>query len=294
MSNNRGCLTIFNGYTIERIDTEEGLASLMPAWNRLYNAAVPGNPFLSFDWTLAWWERLCPPSSPFVLAAWQGSTLVGLAPLRIEKKWGLRLLRFMQDGRADYLYQKERDWDLLLACRLCEPFFKPAALAVNRDFRRLGRTATVAPYLASKDDWGDLCRAPPPPQLRHAQRKVKRLSPEGGMIERLTGPEAAGAAGMISQIEANSWKAGTAAAKFQTPNELSFLEQVLETLGERGEVEVWIALIDGAPIAYLLNFLSDERTFYYQGGLLYKLPQVLAGQCASLLRNATKLAGRSA
>lgn len=255
----------------------------MPAWNQLYNAAVPGNPFLSVDWTLAWWKHLCPPSSPLILAAWQGSTLVGLAPFRIERKWGLRLLKFMQDGRADYLgfvvspehprvselfldylYQQKRDWDLLLACQLCEPFFKPTTLAVNKGFRRLERIATVAPYLASKDDWGDLCRAGPP-QLRHAKRKVKKLTREGGVIERLTGPEAAGAARMISQIEANSWKAGTTAAKFQTPSELSFLEQVLETFGERGELEVWIALIDGVPIAYLLNFLSDERTFYYQG-----------------------------
>jgi CelD/BcsL family acetyltransferase involved in cellulose biosynthesis len=279
----RGCLAIANGYTIERIDTEEGLASLKPSWNRLYNAAVPGNPFLSFDWTLAWWERLCPPSSPFVLAAWQGSTLIGLAPLRIEKKWGLRLLKFMQDGRADYLgflvspehprvselfldylYQQKRDWDLLLASQLCQPFFGPAALATNKDFRRLERIATVAPYLASKDDWGDLSRTGPP-QLRRTRRKAKKLSREGGVIERLTGPETAGAAELISQVEAKSWKAGTAAAKFQTPNERSFLEQVLETLGQRGEVEVWMAMIDGVPIAYLLNFLSDERTFYYQG-----------------------------
>jgi CelD/BcsL family acetyltransferase involved in cellulose biosynthesis len=43
------------------------------------------------------------------------------------------------------------------------------------------------------------------------------------------------------------------------------LRALLDTSRLSEEIEVWLARFDGVPVAFLLNFLSGERTCYYQG-----------------------------
>ena len=259
------------------------MESLTADWARLYERVIPRNPFLSCEWSLAWWEHLCPASTPFLLTAWSEDDLVGLAPLRLEKKWGLRLLRFIEDGRSDYLgflvapghaavnrllmdnlYAHIQEWDVVLFRQLCDLFINPGSIHVPEEFRRAEINSTVAPYLSFQGDWHELC-ASGPGQLRHIKRKIRKFMREGGAVECVTGHRVAQTAEHIKNVEANSWKGGTNAARFQTRREQRMLKQVLATLGLRNEVEVWLARCDGLPVAFLLNFILPERTCYYQG-----------------------------
>ncbi|MEH6591599.1 MAG: GNAT family N-acetyltransferase [Halioglobus sp.] len=278
-----GSFSIKNNYTFELVNTEEGLAALTTDWAILYEKVVPKNPFLTCDWSLAWREDLGAAPSPFILLVWCKDELVGLAPLRLEKKWGLRLLRFFEDGRSDYLgflvapghtdvarllmdqlYEHAQDWDVLLLRKMSELFVDMTSFHVSDHYRRVEIIASTAPYLSSKSDLNELCVSGPP-ELRRIKRKIRKFEREGGLVKRITGPDVAQAAKNITAVEANSWKAGTYAARFQKVEELRTLERVLGAYGARGEVEVWLATLADEPIAYLLNFLMPERTCYYQG-----------------------------
>ena len=95
--------TNLNNYAFDLVHTEEGFAALETDWQRLYDQIIPRNPFFSYDWTKALWRHLCPTAPLFLLIVRSESRLVGVAPLRLEKRWGFRVLRFIGDERSDYL-----------------------------------------------------------------------------------------------------------------------------------------------------------------------------------------------
>ncbi|MGV3721791.1 MAG: hypothetical protein ACO1SX_12840, partial [Actinomycetota bacterium] len=88
---------------IELVQTDGALQGLQAEWSELYAAAAPRNPFLSFDWTLACRKHHCPGSELFVLTVREAGRLAAVAPLRRDRQAGFRVLRFVGDGRSDYL-----------------------------------------------------------------------------------------------------------------------------------------------------------------------------------------------
>ena len=55
------------------------------------------------------------------------------------------------------------------------------------------------------------------------------------------------------------------------------LKQLLDTFGLRDEIEVWLARYDGQPVAFLLNFITPQRTCYYQGAYAEKYSRYSPG-----------------
>src|SRR5205807_9653397 len=90
-------------YEIELIRTEDRLRALGPDWTRLYLQSRPPNPFVSHEWATACWHHLCPDAGLFVLTARAQGRLVGVAPLRIERHGGFRVLRFLGKGLSPYV-----------------------------------------------------------------------------------------------------------------------------------------------------------------------------------------------
>jgi peptidoglycan/xylan/chitin deacetylase (PgdA/CDA1 family)/CelD/BcsL family acetyltransferase involved in cellulose biosynthesis len=78
-------------------------------WNRLLEQSCSGTIFLTWEWCEAWWKAYGGGRSLFVLSAWEGTELVGIAPFyvdaarRWQKEWAY--LRVLGDGSgdADYL-----------------------------------------------------------------------------------------------------------------------------------------------------------------------------------------------
>jgi len=112
---------------------------LRDRWNTLLQQSAADTFFLTWEWLSAWWNAYGLGKSPFVLAAWEGEELVGIAPLcrdqvrRRGRSWN-RLL-YIGDGSSDsdyldcfapqgkeqqfantvleYLVQHKDAWDLL-------------------------------------------------------------------------------------------------------------------------------------------------------------------------------------
>ncbi|ABS63896.1 conserved hypothetical protein [Parvibaculum lavamentivorans DS-1] len=79
----------------------ESLEAAEPAW-RAFEARATGTAFQSFDWLSAWCRHVAKDMTPaIVVVAQQGEPLM-LAPLAIERRFGLRRLVWMGGKLADY------------------------------------------------------------------------------------------------------------------------------------------------------------------------------------------------
>lgn len=270
-------------YKVDLLRCEDDLDKLRTDWAHLYELANTRNPFLSYDWTRAWRTYLCPPSELFLLTARYEHTLVGLLPLRLERKGVFRVLRFLADGRADYLglllasghggaaralldalVEHGPAWDVAVLRNWNEALFGLNGLSIPNRLGSVQADAQLAPHLSFPGNWKQLCESGPS-QLQWVRRSIRKFERDGGTVEYIDGDRLAKTVAEITQVEANSWKAGTRAARFHTENELGMVRALLGATRLRDDIEVWMARIDGAPIAFLFNFTTPERTCYYQG-----------------------------
>ena len=270
-------------YTFDLIRDERGLESLSPEWEELYAASAPRNPFLSPAWTRACWRHLCRGAEPFVLAARREGRLVGLAPLRLDRELGFRVLRFIGNGWSDYLgflgasdepgvepalvreLQRLRgEWDLALLRQLAADYTRLGMLGAGNGLGAGTAEAGVAPYLAFPGDWAAL-QASGPGWLKGYARRVRRFERDGGTVERLTGAEAASRMDEVVRIEARSWKLSAGVARLQPGPGERLVREALGAMGSAGELELWLARVGGDPAGFEINFVTPERIWLYQG-----------------------------
>lgn len=270
-------------YDIQLVNTDTGLGSLKAEWGALYAASHPHNPFLSYAWTETCRTHVCPNSRLFMLTARRGGRLVGVAPLRLDREACFRVLRFIGDGRSDYLgflthpdepgveaallenlSERAGAWDLAVLRQLSRVYSALDQIHLPGGVKGHSIEGTVAPYLRYAGSWDELLQAGPGWLKRMAKASRKWLK-DGGTVERHAGAEAAAFVGEVATVEARSWKQEQGVARFQPGRGQELLRHVLATLGAAGEMELWLARMDGQPVAFEINFLSPERIWLYQG-----------------------------
>lgn len=257
------------------------LQVLQSEWRSLHAESELQNPFLSHEWTAACWEELGGGASLFVVAVRERGRLIGLAPLRLERRSGFRVLRFIGDGRSDYLGflvspqhpeaarallealgALRHRWDLAVLRQLGEPYTDLATVSLPAGVVGRGVEGTVAPYFAHAGNW-DSAVAEGPKWLRKMGKESRRFERVGGTVERLTGAAAAAHVPTVAAIEAASWKGRTGVARFRTAAAQALLRQALTGLPD--QMELWLACVEGEPVAFEINFLASDRIWLYQG-----------------------------
>jgi len=270
-------------YHFEIVRTDEALRALAPDWRRLYEEASRRNPFLSYAWNEACRAHLCPRAELFVVTVRSGAKLVGLAPLKRERQCGFRVLRFIGDTRSDYqgfltspnhagmdsviaeaLASQHRHWDLAVLRQLADGWTRVHCIPPSYAFGARTIEADAAPYLSMPADWKELL-ASGPASIRRGQRAARKFEREGGSIVCLRGAHAVEGIEEAAEVEQASWKATRGTRRFASGGPLELLEKALTALGPRGEAEMWVARVDGKPAAFLLNFLTPDQVWYYQG-----------------------------
>lgn len=271
---------------VELVDGDAGLDVLAPEWQALENAAGGRNPFVSWGWTMACRTHIRPGAEPFVLAARASDgRLVGVAPLCLERTMGLRVVRFIADGRSDYLgfltdpavpgverrlleelVELESAWDVAVLRHLTEDYSVLDASEVPAELEAREIEGQVASYLAFAGDWDQLVGRGDgvPSGPRHARRWVRRFAKRGGEVLRLNAREALARLDDICDVEARSWKGRGGTARFQPGPGRELLRAALASAREES-MEVWLAVVDERPIAFQINFLAPGRLLYYQG-----------------------------
>lgn len=271
-------------YDANLIRTDAELRSLEEEWTRLYRESLPRNPFLSYEWVTACRAHVCPTDEVFVLTARAEGRLVGVAPLRRERVRGFRVLRFIGSGWSEYggflrapghplvertfleeLGRRRSEWDLLMLRQLSTEFSALPRTALPGPVRGEQFQAEGSPYLAFPGDWEALCAAGPS-WLKHVQKRVRRFQRDGGTVERYSGAEAAERMGEVARVEAHSWQASYGHPVFQDAGVQALFRDAFRKLDPRGEMELWLARMEGQPVAYEINLLTPERVWLYRGG----------------------------
>jgi CelD/BcsL family acetyltransferase involved in cellulose biosynthesis len=85
------------------------------------------------------------------------------------------------------------------------------------------------------------------------------------VVECLRGDEAVEAIEDAAVVEDASWKADRGTRRFAPGAPRELLRQALAGLAPSGEMELGLARAEGKPVAFLLNFLTEEQVWYYQG-----------------------------
>ena len=271
---------------VQLIQSDEEFDSLETEWDGLYETSELANPFLSYAWAKAWRSSLCPESKLFILTYRRSGKLSGILALRLENRLGIRVLRFLVDGRADYLSalhhpsdlesarmlyealaQRQKAWDLALFRNWNDAVLDLDPTLLPSNLLHESEGAIAAPYLVLPDDWTELIRSGPT-MLRQSKRKASRFARDGGTVEVICGAELQMVNSIVdyfSTVESRSWKFGTTAARFQSEADKKMLRMLLAPSALSNAVEIWLAFLHEEPVAFLLTFKMANRTCYYQG-----------------------------
>lgn len=71
-------------------------------WNALLERSPNATVFQTFEWFESWWMAFGQRRQLFLITVWEGDSLVGIAPLMMSRRWGLRQLEFVGSPNADY------------------------------------------------------------------------------------------------------------------------------------------------------------------------------------------------
>ena len=274
------CLSPRVADELEIVASTERLLALRPEWEALYQQSDPRNAFTSHAWTVACWMEQQGRSQLFVATLREDGRLVAVAPLCIEGRAGFRILRFIADNRSDYLgflcvanrpdlenaltdalCSKRGDWDIAVLRQLTEAYsslhaIHPPGFAVH------DVEWTTAPYCASDGDWETL-HLEGPTWLKRTRKRLRRFLNDGWKIEKFTGQEAAARLDQVSRIEAKSWKGRDGATRLQPGAGQDLLRHAFSNDAD-AQMELWLASIDGKPVAFQIDFLLPGRLWIYQ------------------------------
>jgi CelD/BcsL family acetyltransferase involved in cellulose biosynthesis len=234
-----------------------------------------GNVFGTPEWAEAWWRHFGQGTPLLALVRDGDGEAVALTALELRLRRPARVARFVGHGAADQLgpvcapgdrrgcealSQLRERFDVLLAERL--PGTGWAERLEGRTLRREGSPVIDVPeggweaYLAERSS---NLRS----QLRRKERKLQR---EHGLTYRLgDDPERLGADmdALISLHEAR-WGGGTSGSLRGA--RASLHRDFARTALERGWLRLWLAEVDGKPVAAWYGFRYSGAEWYYQSG----------------------------
>jgi CelD/BcsL family acetyltransferase involved in cellulose biosynthesis len=208
--------------------------------------------------------------------------VIGLAPLCIEKRLGFRILRFIADDRSDYLgFLRDPDdltvaptlmaglarhsqhWDLMVLRRLAEPFTSlHKAPQLSSSYWHQAEWTTSA-FCRCDGDFEAL-HASGPSWIREMPRRRRRFMREGGTALHFSGVDAVEQLSVVAQIEAASWKGSRGQTRLQPGHGQDIFRRAFMELGD--QIQLWLAFMEGKPVAYQIDFLCGDRIWLYQCG----------------------------
>ena len=266
---------------VDIVETIGGLTALEAEWDRLYQHSDPLNPFLGHAWTLACWRAQQGNPRPFVLTLRDGDRLIAVAPMCIERRAGFRVLRFIADDRSDYLgfllaaavpgleqrlvdalVETSSNWDLAIFRQITAEYCGLTRAALPASIAAHDVKWTAAPYCAFDGDWDSL-HLSGPTWLKRTRKRLPRFLKDGWSIEPFSGDEAAKRLDEVAAIEARSWKGAKGATRLQPGAGQELLRHAFHH-DSACQMELWLASLDGKPVAFQLDFRLPDRLWVYQ------------------------------
>jgi CelD/BcsL family acetyltransferase involved in cellulose biosynthesis len=231
-------------------------------WRRL--GETSGNLFATWEWAETWWRHFGA-GRPLVAVA--GDSLVAL---EIRRRGPLRVARFVGHGPADELgpiggielleaLGEQGHWDVLLAERM-PPHARPRQLG--------GRTLQREPspvVEATEGGFEGFLKARSR-NFRSQIRRKERSLVEKGLTYRLSDDPARLDADMRSLAELHQARWGEEGSGALADRRAAFHRDFARRALGKGWLRLWVAEVDGHPVAAWYGFRFAGEEWYYQSG----------------------------
>ena len=264
------------GLEITVADSAEGLAALADGWDALVRAAPRPSPFLLHGWVVEWWRHLADGRSLAVGVARRDGVLVGLLPLCVRRRLGVRVAEFLgghESALADLLLAPGEDpmtgAALLQATRdlydAADLSGLPAssrlqAAAPDGALRMIERVS--APYLTMAGGFDEVYRARTSSKTRNThKRRLRQLEQLGAVQFRVVRDPAQLLAALTEaqRLHELRWAGRPDRSEFTTPRGRVFHRAALEQLAPLDVVRIVLCELDGRAIAHHYYFALDGR-----------------------------------
>lgn len=269
-------------YRIEVIDNLDGAIAIEDSW-RMLAEEVAEDPFTSPDWLIPWWQAFGQVSRMHLLIAWDGSRLVGFAPLRIVDGSGrhasYKVLRHWSNShsnRISWLLTRDDREDLasaLVAEALSDDSWDLAVLgpmmredsvttSVYRSFDRRvttgWRDGLESPVLSLPDTWDVLLASLTPTFVKRLNQQGRRASRNGAQV---SFSDDAQQMEDVFAISRRSWQHQQGTAVASSSDTRLFYEGVATRMARRGRLELGFLSIGEELAAFELKVLWRGWTY---------------------------------
>ncbi len=260
------------------IEDTADFASLEPCWNRLVSESAISTCHSTFEWLFTWWKHFSADRRLFLIAAYEGDQLAGLAPLYIGS--GItepRDLHFIGQGLSDYadlIVSRDRPdvVESLVSAALSRrsswtgidleeiPSRSPDRIQLERlaDDGAAGASwspTVLCPYLPIAGDWDDFYRTRSEGFRHNLQNKLNRCERNG--IELRYADHRLVDESFINEIVELSSRRNAAdghRSPFLNHPDLEFLREVLPLMGNHQYLHISEVRSQDGLLAFALAF----------------------------------------
>ena len=273
-------------FSVETITDYPSLADLQETWDRTHQASGSGNPFLTHDWILSWWEAFGEGKKLHIMVFKSEGETVAIAPFMwtTERIAGIRVrcLRLIYNDhtpRMDFIIDRHAQgaygaiwrqlagntrWHVLRLNQLSE--YSPAIqeFCRNADLDRMPWgiwLSSESPYLPLAGDWETYLRnltAKHRSNLRNRDRRLREL----GLVTRETITSGSNLVDTLEEgfrIEAAGWKGNRGTAINCRPELRQFYISVARRFSNRGSLRLEFLNVAGRRIAFAYMIRYESR-----------------------------------
>lgn len=257
-------------------------------WDELYRSDSSATPFVSPGWGIAWMRHLSRGADPWLVTVRVDGRLVGLAPLALERRRGLRVVRMLGKEPGDY-------WDVLalpehrdavagaVATELSrlddrwDVFFlagqpgdsATAAVSGERSLHVRPRRPTPCPLIALPGDFDEYLRLLPSSHRGNVRRHLRRLDRGDVSLREVTDvAELDRAISRWHELHLKRWECLSEAIDptHLTSTFREFVLDAMRALVPQGLATVWEFSVEGEVVGVYVNLIDDDAFYWYLGG----------------------------
>jgi len=274
---------------IKEISSYEEFKGMKGAWNELVSRSGVDNIYLTHVWIDSYINNCCNDNRLIILAVFEGDNLIGIAPLMIRKHnligIVIRSVCFIGTRESDRM-----DFILAASKEECVQHIMNYIMDINKDwdfldFQEIPKSSGTVEVMEKwandrklksvSDPWDrsffiklngstDLLLKKVSKKLRKKTKKLNRRVKDSLEFKRYMRDEVE--EGLFSDIQSvtrHSWKAEKRKSVFLQERTEGFHKKLFLNFTKYGYLNISILRMDNKPIAYIYNFLYNNRLYNY-------------------------------
>lgn len=262
--------------------TFSDLAAMRERWEQLVAATDYRNVFLTPVWCETWCQAFAREGTLRVLCLNDGQRLVAIAPFVLTTTCGVRTLRWIGHGDADYLgilcapedladavwtvlawlQEQRRQWDIVHWRDIDEATLALLAANCPPEFLSISRMSEVCPYIPIDGTWEEFM-ARRGGRFRRLRQTVRKCHKHADVAFHYAGTECITPEEIerdIRTVDGESWKAAEGRTMFR-PAKCHFWRALLPRILSNGQLLYCMMRINDEPAAYAFCFDFNRKLY---------------------------------